>query len=45
MVWLCTDLGHAKITDTHWYLTGVPDLMNTVGAKFERFALAGVCDE
>ena len=45
MFWLCTYLGHAKITDTYWYLTGVPELMDIVGAKFERFALAGGGDE
>lgn len=39
MFWLCTYLGHAKISDTYWYLTGVPELMSMVGAKFERFAL------
>jgi len=42
MLWLCTYLGHAKITDTYWYLTGVPELMDIIGAKFERFALQGV---
>ena len=41
MFWLCTYLGHAKISDTYWYLTGVPELMDIVGAKFERFALQG----
>jgi integrase/recombinase XerC len=45
MFWLCTYLGHAKITDTYWYLTGVPELMDMVGAQFERFALAGGGDE
>jgi integrase len=45
MFWLCTYLGHAKITDTYWYLTGVPELMDIVGAQFERFALGGGCDE
>lgn len=45
MFWLCTYLGHAKISDTYWYLTGVPELMDIVGAKFERFALEGVRDE
>ena len=45
MFWLCTYLGHAKISDTYWYLTGVPELMDIVGAKFERFALQGVRDE
>lgn len=41
MFWLCTYLGHAKISDTYWYLTGVPELMNLVGAQFEKFALEG----
>lgn len=41
MFWLCTYLGHAKISDTYWYLTGVPELMELVGSKFERFACAG----
>jgi integrase/recombinase XerC len=45
MLWLCTYLGHAKITDTYWYLTGVPELMDIIGAKFERFALQGVRHE
>jgi integrase len=34
---LSTYLGHVKITDTYWYVTGIPELMNTVSAKFERF--------
>lgn len=41
MFWLCTYLGHSKITDTYWYLTGVPELMAIAGAKFERFAFEG----
>lgn len=41
MFWLCTYLGHAKISDTYWYLTGVPELMELVGSKFEHFAGAG----
>ena len=45
MLWLSTYLGHAKITDTYWYLTGVPELMDIIGAKFERFALQGVRHE
>jgi integrase len=45
MFWLCTYLGHAKITSTYWYLTGVPELMNIVGTKFENFALQGAHDE
>lgn len=45
LFWLCTYLGHAKISDTYWYLTGVPELMNIIGMKFERFALQGARDE
>jgi len=35
---LSTYLGHAKVSDTYWYLTGVPELMAITGARFERFA-------
>ena len=45
MFWLRTYLGHAKISDTYWYLTGVPELMELVGSKFERFACEGARDE
>ena len=38
---LSTYLGHLKVTDTYWYVTGIPELMNTVGARFERFFLKG----
>ena len=38
MFWLCTYLGHAKISDTYWYLTGVPELMAIAGRAFEAFA-------
>jgi integrase len=31
-------LGHAKVTDTYWYLTGVPELLALAGQRFERFA-------
>lgn len=36
MFWLCTYLGHAKISDTYWYLTGVPELMAAAGRRFEH---------
>ncbi len=39
MFLLSTYLGHAGISDTYWYLTGVPDLMGTVSQRFERYAL------
>lgn len=38
---LSTYLGHVKVTDTYWYVTGIPELMNTVGARLERFFLDG----
>jgi integrase len=31
-------LGHAKVTDTFWYLTGVPELLALAGGRFEQFA-------
>lgn len=36
---LSTYLGHVKVTDTYWYVTGIPELMNTVSARFERFVI------
>jgi integrase/recombinase XerD len=39
---LSTYVGHAKVSDTYWYLTGIPDLMAVAGARFEDFALEGV---
>jgi integrase len=41
LFWLCTYLGHAKISDTYWYLTGVPELMDSIGTRFERFTATG----
>ena len=41
MFWLCTYLGHTKISDTYWYITGIPELMDTIGARFERFTATG----
>ena len=37
MLALSTYMGHAKITNTYWYLTGVPELMQLVGKRFEHF--------
>jgi integrase len=31
-------LGHAKVTDTYWYLTATPDLLARAAARFEGFA-------
>jgi integrase len=38
MAALSTYVGHVKISDTYWYLTGVPDLMAVAGRRFEDFA-------
>ena len=38
MIALSTYLGHVKPSDTYWYLTAVPDLMEIVSRKFARFA-------
>jgi hypothetical protein len=35
MLALATYVGHAKVSDTYWYLTGVPDLMVVAGRNFE----------
>ena len=32
---LSTYLGHARVSDTYWYLTGIPALMAIVAARFE----------
>jgi integrase len=36
--YLSTYIGHKKVADTYWYLTGAPVLMETVSEKFERHA-------
>ena len=35
---LSTYLGHAKVTDTYWYLSAVPELMALASQRFEQFA-------
>jgi integrase len=35
---LVTYLGHAKVTDTYWYLSAVPELMAITSQRFEQFA-------
>ena len=36
---LSTYLGHAQVSDTFWYLTGIPELLNLAAARFEQFAV------
>jgi len=38
---LATYLGHAKVTDTYWYLSAIPELMAITSQRFERFARRG----
>ncbi len=38
MLALSTYLGHAKVTDTYWYLSAVPELLAITSERFERFA-------
>ena len=37
-------LGHAKVTDTYWYLTGLPELLELAGRRFEQFTLPPIGD-
>ncbi len=37
MLALSTYVGHAMVTNTYWYLTGVPELMAVAAEKFEDF--------
>ncbi|MBB5428779.1 tyrosine-type recombinase/integrase [Paraburkholderia sp. CNPSo 3155] len=41
MFWMCTYLGHARISHTYWYLTGIPELMSAVGDRLEDFVEKG----
>ena len=38
MLALSTYMGHAKISNTYWYLTAAPGLMAVAAGTFERFA-------
>jgi hypothetical protein len=40
MLALSTYVGHAMVTNTYWYLTGVPELMAVAAVKFESFMQA-----
>lgn len=45
MLALSTYMGHAKISNTYWYLTGVPELLQVVGRRFEHFVDLGEAEE
>jgi len=38
ITFLAKYLGHQRVTDTYWYLSGVPELFCRVGRRFEHFA-------
>jgi integrase len=35
---LSTYLGHAKVTDTYWYLSAIPELLAITARRFEQYA-------
>ncbi len=37
---LCVYLGHAKVSDTYWYLTATPELMARAAVRFETFGIS-----
>jgi len=39
MLALSTYLGHARVTDTYWYLEAVPELMRDIAERSENFAM------
>ncbi|TRM11472.1 tyrosine-type recombinase/integrase [Lentibacillus cibarius] len=46
ILYLSTYLGHVKVEDTYWYLTGTPELLQIVSGNFEKhFYESGVSHE
>lgn len=46
MLALSTYVGHTNVTNTYWYLTGIPQLMALAAEKFEDFTqLPGACHD
>ena len=39
---LATYLGHAHVTDTYWYLTATPELLELAARRLERTATRSV---
>lgn len=37
ITYLSTYLGHVKLSDTYWYLTGTPELFSLAVKRFEKF--------
>jgi integrase len=36
--YLSTYLGHVRVADTYWYITGIPQIMNIAGNRFYSYA-------
>jgi len=41
MLLLSTYVGHTQVTDTFWYVTGIPELMAIASDRFKRFTQGG----
>jgi integrase len=39
---IATYVGHAKVSDTYWYVTAIPELMGIASERFSRFS-SGEC--
>jgi integrase len=39
---LSTDVGHARVSDTYWYVTAIPELLALAGQRFAHSAERGV---
>ena len=42
MLVLSTYVGHAKVSDTYWYVTGIPELMAIAAERFHLYIQGGV---
>lgn len=38
---IATYVGHAKVSDTYWYVTAIPELMGIASDRFSRFSSEG----
>lgn len=41
IIYLSTYLGHVKVKDTYWYLTGTPELLQFTSGNFEKYFYEG----
>jgi integrase len=45
MLALSTYVGHARVSNTYWYLSGVPELLGLAGARFEPLSATKEIDD